>query len=90
MFTTMKSGPEQLRAWIERTRFNQRTAAAHLGFDETYVSQILGGKRTPGLDNALVLERKTGIPVEAWASDILDKIEAPVGADSSKSLHDKA
>ena len=84
----MKSGSEQLRAWIERGRFNQRTAAAFLGFDETYVSQLLGEKRTPGLDNALLIERKTGIPVEAWASDILDKSEATVGAGTAKTKSD--
>lgn len=86
----MQSGPEQLKAWIERGRFTQRTAATFLGFDETYVSQLTNKKRTPGLDNALLIERKTGIPVEAWASPILDKSEASVGADDSKLRSAKA
>lgn len=86
----MQSGREQLKAWIERGHFTQRQAATFLGFDETYVSQLVGGKRTPGLDNALLLERKTGIPVEAWASDILDNSDSAVAVGGHKSLPDKA
>lgn len=50
----------------------QREAAEHFGWDETYVSQLVNGRRSPGLDNAILIERLTGIPVEAWASSALD------------------
>lgn len=72
----MKSGPEQLKDWMHRRRFLQREAAEYLGFDETFVSHLVNGKRSPGLDNAIILERRTGIPVEAWLSDDADTSEA--------------
>lgn len=68
----MQSGPEQLKDWMRRRGFNQADAARYLQFDEPYISVLLSGKRTPGLPNAIQLERFTGIPVEAWASTELD------------------
>jgi len=79
----MKSGPDQLRDWMHRRRFLQREAADYLGFDETFVSHLVNGKRTPGLDNAIIMERKTGIPVEAWLSDGEDK-SGMAGSDDAK------
>lgn len=80
----MKSGAEQLKDWMIRRRFLQREAAEHLGFDETFVSQLVNGRRTPGLDNAILIERETGIPVEAWLSHADDKSEDTVPATSTK------
>jgi transcriptional regulator with XRE-family HTH domain len=68
----MKSGPQELRDWMHRRKFLQRETAEYLKFDETYVSQLLNGKRTPGLDNAIIIERLTGIPVEAWSASSRD------------------
>lgn len=64
----MQNGRERLRQWIDRSKINQREASALLGFDETYLSQILNGKRRPGLDTAVQIERVTGIAVEAWTA----------------------
>ena len=86
----MKSGAEQLKDWMHRRRFLQREAADHLGFDETFVSQLVNGRRTPGLDNAILIERETGIPVEAWLSHADDKSGEAVGAAARKSPIDKA
>lgn len=86
----MKSGAEQLKDWMHRRRFLQREAAEHLGFDETFVSQLVNGRRTPGLDNAILIERETGIPVEAWLSHADDKSGETVGAAARKSQPDKA
>lgn len=68
------SGREQLQAWIDRrfqgVRGTQSEAAKFLGLDQSYLSQLLAGKRPrPGLDVALRIERKTGIPVEAWVDN---------------------
>lgn len=63
-----KSGPAQLREWMHRRRFLQKEAAEHIGFDEAVISHFLGGTRTPSLENAVKIERATGIPVEAWVS----------------------
>lgn len=62
----MTLGPAQLKDWMLRRRFLQKEAAEYLGMDETFVSQMVNGKRTPGLENAVHIERMTGIPVEAW------------------------
>lgn len=73
---------------MHRRRFMQREAAEYLGWDETYVSRLLSGTRVPGLDNAIHLERMTGIPVEVWASSALDNDSDTVAAESRKpNLH---
>jgi hypothetical protein len=56
----------------------------------TFVSFLVNGKRTPGLTNALKIERLTGIPVEAWASSDLDDYEPATTAKGRKRLSDKA
>lgn len=71
----MDSGATQFKDWMHRRRFMQREAAAYFGWHETYISQLLSGTRTPGLDNAVTIERLTGIPIEAWASSRVDKAE---------------
>lgn len=74
----MQSGAEQLKDWMHRRRFLQREAADYLGFDETFVSQLVNGRRVPGLENAVVIERRTGIPVEAWMPTAVDEtVSAP-------------
>lgn len=78
----MFSGPEQFKDWMRRRGFNQADAARYLQFDEPYISVLATGKRTPGLDNAVKLERLTGIPVEAWASSELEDTTQPVAAGS--------
>lgn len=86
----MRSGAEQLKDWMHRRRFLQREAAEHLGFDETFVSQLVNGHRVPGLENAINIERLTGIAVEAWVSTDRDKTVPPVGAGAAKSRNGKA
>lgn len=72
----MKSGVEHFKGWLERMRFNQRQAAAYFGWDETFISHILSGKRTPGLANAVKIEELTGIPARTWVSSELDESES--------------
>ena len=59
-------GRELLRQWIERRCRTDREAAQILGLDHTYLSQILSGRRRPGLVNSVKIERVTGIVVESW------------------------
>lgn len=70
----MEHGRDQLRDWINRREFTQREAAKYLSFDETVMSNLLVGKRNPGLANAVKIERLTGIPVEAWMPTELDEL----------------
>ena len=84
MIPSMPTGAEQLVEWMRRAKMNQAEAARYLGFDAPYVSVLVSGKRTPGLDNAILLERLTGIPVEAWASTELGESDEPVPAGARK------
>lgn len=54
---------------MQRRGFTQTEAAEYLGFDVSFVSHLVNGKRSPGLTNALVLQRKAGIAVDSWADD---------------------
>lgn len=85
----MKSGAEQLKDWMHRRRFMQKEAAEHLGFDQTFVSQLVNGARVPGLENAINIERETGIPVEAWLPTERDESDQPVHAGVAKSRQGK-
>lgn len=86
----MKSGAGQLKDWMHRRRFLQKEAAEYLSMDTTFVSQLVNGHRIPGLDNAIKIERLTGIPVEAWASNDVDNSVEPASALVGKSQVDKA
>jgi transcriptional regulator with XRE-family HTH domain len=86
----MQSGPEQLKAWMDRAKKNQAETATYLGMDFTYISQIVNGVRTPGLRNALIIERNTGIPVEAWADSEVGGLVGAITARRRKSPVGKA
>ena len=79
----MQSGPEQLKDWMRRRGFTQADAARYLEFPEPTVSRILGGSYSPGLRNALHIEQLTGIPVNAWVSE-LNEADEPQPAIAGK------
>jgi transcriptional regulator with XRE-family HTH domain len=79
----MQSGSKQLRDWMGRRGFNQTETAEYLEMDATYLSQVLNDVRSPGLSNALRIERATGIPVESWASTAFSDL-AVTGAVSGR------
>lgn len=85
----MLSGAEQLKDWMRRRGFKQADAARHLEVDEPYISVLCSGKRTPGLENAILIERRTGIPVEAWSSNEVGESETLVQASAAKSRDNK-
>lgn len=62
-----ESGPVQLRDWMRRRGFLPTDAARYLEFTEPQMSKLLSGSR-PNLINALKIERRAGIPVEAWVT----------------------
>lgn len=86
----MKTGAEQLRAWMSKRQFNQAETAGYLGEPEALISMLLNGKRTLGLAKAVKFERETGIPVEAWLSSACDDSVEPVGPGAHKSQDNKA
>lgn len=82
----MKHGSKQLIDWMGKRHFDQRRTAEYFGWNETFISKLVKRRRNPGLTNALLIEDKTGIPVEAWAvktDSRVDEAEA-VGATNSR------
>lgn len=61
------TGPERLEAYRKRFRLKQFELADLLRMHFTTLSQVLAGKRRPGLDTALRIEELTGIPVSSWS-----------------------
>lgn len=87
---TALTGRSRLRQWIDRSKLNQLEASEIIGFDKTALNHILTGKRTPGLQNALKIERATGIPVEAWVPTSGDTSSLNESAPADSALIDKA
>lgn len=83
----MLSGPAQFRDWMRRREFTQADACRHLDFDEPYLSCLLTGRRRVGLRNAIHLERMTGIPVEAWTSDLDNDAVRQPALSGKRSVH---
>lgn len=77
-------GGKLFKDWIDRSRMTQLEAARFFDFDPGFVSQLIRGKRTPGLENAVLIHKHTGIPPEAWV-DTADG-EAPTGECRSDEL----
>jgi transcriptional regulator with XRE-family HTH domain len=61
-----KSGAERLAEYRDKFDYKQREIAELLEIDDAYVSQLLSGKRRPGLELAVRIEARTGIPAESW------------------------
>ncbi len=71
------TGRERLREWMDRSKLNQRQTAELLGVHEVFISQILSGIRSPGLENAILIEERTGIPVRCWSQSELSESKEP-------------
>lgn len=68
-------GRQLLRAWLDRSRQQQRTLAAKLGVSDPYLSQILSGLRRPKLELLMLIEAETGVPVASWADTRRGKVD---------------
>lgn len=75
----MSLGRRELLRWLERTACQDAQFAARLGISPAYLSQILHGRRRPGLDVLARMRDLTGIPPVAWADT--DEDEKDSGAD---------
>lgn len=69
---------------MARRGINGREAARLLGFHFTLLSNYVTGKRLPGRENAITIERMTGIPVEAWSPTSVGTRELAVAGESRK------
>ena len=83
-------GRDRLREWMDRSKLNQTETAQLLGFDAVFLSQILNGHRRPGLDNAITIERVTGISVESWSLNDLRELQVAVVAYPKTKRNSKA
>ncbi len=70
----MRSGRTLLRAWLARSKQNQRQFAKAIGVSDGYLSQILSGLRRPKLELLIHIEALTGVPVGAWADTKRSKL----------------
>lgn len=68
----MKSGSQQLKAWMDRLRLTYRAAADILGVNWAYLNQIVNEKRSPSFAMASRIQHETGIPVGAWVPTRVD------------------
>lgn len=57
-----------LRKFIEISNTSQAKFAAAVGISRGYMSQLVGGSKTPSLDVAFAIERATGgaVPASSW------------------------
>lgn len=85
----MLSGPAQFREWMRRRVYTQADACRFLKFDEPYLSGLLTGRRSPGLTNAIHIERMTGISVEAWTSDLDNDAVRQPALSGKRSVHNR-
>ena len=60
------NGRERLRQYLDRARLKHYELAEQLGITDSYLSQLLSGRRSPGRTNALKIEDVTGVPVRSW------------------------
>lgn len=61
-----KPGSQRLREYRDKHGYKQYELAELLELDEAHLSQLLSGKRRPGLPIAVRIEQRTGIPAESW------------------------
>jgi transcriptional regulator with XRE-family HTH domain len=80
----MPTGAELLTDWINRRGYKQAEVAELFGLQVSFVSMLVNGKRIPSLDNAVKIERFTGIPVAAWTSSPHDDSETAMAAPATK------
>jgi transcriptional regulator with XRE-family HTH domain len=77
-----KTGAERLAEYRDRHGYKQYELAELLELAEAHLSQLLSGKRRPGLPIAVRIERMTGIPAESW---LLTRVGKPKKASADDS-----
>lgn len=62
----LNRGAERLAEYCKKHYDNQYELAELLELAEAHLSQLLSGKRRPGLPIAVRIEERTGVPAESW------------------------
>ena len=71
----MSIGARQLVEWLDRSRLADKDLASRLGISRAYLSQLLSGKRRPGLDIAELIYTHTGVPMTSWKDNLLSDLD---------------
>ena len=66
---TTNRGAVQLTIRRTRKRFTKARVGADTGIHPSDIGRMEAGTRKPTIDQAVVLKRELGIPVEWWAQD---------------------
>jgi transcriptional regulator with XRE-family HTH domain len=61
-----KRGSDLLRKERQKRKLTQDQASEFVGISQPLISMYESGKIAPGVKHACKLEKKFGIPVEAW------------------------
>lgn len=77
----MTRGQRDLLAWLDRCWLQDQQLAAELCISRAYLSQILRGRRRPGLDLAARLHTLTGIPPLAWTDTLPSRVDQKTSGD---------
>ena len=64
----MTKGAKQFAQLFEKP--SQRDVAKRLEIDESYVSLLVSGQRTPSLQLAARIQEELGIPIDAWVEEV--------------------
>lgn len=64
----MTKGAKLLSRLFERPL--QKDIAKELDIDESYLSYLMSGRRTPSMEVAGRIQEHLGIPVAAWIEDV--------------------
>lgn len=65
-------GMSNLITYLDDARISRAELARRLNTSRGYVTDIVTGRRKPGRDMAIAIERETGgaVPVTAWARPV--------------------
>lgn len=59
-------GGDEMRKVREQRNLSQREVAEMLGISNNEVSDYENGRKTPGLERAVKIEKVLGVPCEVW------------------------
>lgn len=73
------SGAVALAAWMERSKLTRAQLAHILGISRPYMTQLLGGLRTPSLPLGKKIYDLSGVPIRAWLDNSVSDLERRAG-----------